>query len=80
LFEAYFGEARNLGDVEVLRELAAETGVSEEIVARAWEDPQYPARLHQNLKVAQELEVTGTPTYFIGERKLTGALSLRYLA
>ncbi|MHB8472932.1 MAG: DsbA family oxidoreductase [Gammaproteobacteria bacterium] len=83
LFEAYFGEARNLGDVKVLRELAAATGVSDEIVARAWADPQYPARLQQNLMAAQELEITATPTYFIGERKLTGALSLdtlRYAA
>lgn len=79
LFEAYFGEGLNIGDADVLRQLAANTGVTHETVQRAWTDPQYPTRLHHNLKTAQELEVTGTPTFFIGTRKLTGALSVETL-
>jgi predicted DsbA family dithiol-disulfide isomerase len=76
LFEAYFGDDLNIGDTDVLRQLAADTGVTPETVQRAWTDPQYPARLRRNLRAAQELEVTGTPTFFIGTRKLTGALSV----
>lgn len=76
LFEAYFGAGINIGDAEVLRELAVDVGVTHETLARAWQDPQYLARLQHNLMAARELEVSGTPTFFIGERKLTGALSV----
>ncbi len=79
LFTAYFGDGLNIGDPDVLRQLAADSGVTSETVERAWTDPQYPTRLHHNLKAAQELEVTGTPTFFIGTRKLTGALSVETL-
>ncbi len=79
LFEAYFGAGQNIGDAEVLRQLAADSGVAPETVERAWTDPQYPTRLHHNLRAAQELEVTGTPTFFVGTRKLTGALSVETL-
>lgn len=79
LFTAYFGDGLNIGDTDVLRQLAAESGVTPDTVERAWTDPQYPTRLRHNLKAAQELEVTGTPTFFIGTRKLTGALSVETL-
>ncbi len=79
LFEAYFGDGLNIGDANVLRQLAADTGVTPETVQCAWTDPQYPTCLHHNLKAAQELQVTGTPTFFIGTRKLTGALSVEIL-
>ena len=76
LFEAYFGAGINIGDTQVLRELALDVGVVPETLVRAWQDPQYVSRLQHNLMAAQELGVSGTPTFFIGERKLTGALSL----
>ncbi|HQU15207.1 MAG: DsbA family oxidoreductase [Gammaproteobacteria bacterium] len=74
LFEAYLGEGRNIGDPEVLRAIAEQTGVGPETLERAWSDPRYGARLEQNLAAARELEVTGTPTFFIGESKLVGAV------
>lgn len=79
LFEAYFGAGINIGDTEVLRELALDVGVAPDTLERAWQDPQYLTRLRHNLMAAQELEVSGTPTFFIGERKLTGALSTETL-
>jgi predicted DsbA family dithiol-disulfide isomerase len=83
LFEIYFGEGVNIGDTEVLRVLAAEVGVTADTVERAWQNPEYLTRLHHNLIAAQKLDVSGTPTFFFGKRKLTGALSvdvLRYAA
>lgn len=79
LFEAYFGDGMNIGDPDVLRQLATDCGVSPLTVERAWTEGQYLTRLNHNLKAAQELGVSGTPTFFIGARKLTGALSLETL-
>jgi predicted DsbA family dithiol-disulfide isomerase len=79
LFEAYFGDGINIGDVEVLRELAANVGVMPDTIERAWQNQKYLKQIRQNLMAAQKLEVSGTPTYFFGERKLTGALSVDVL-
>lgn len=74
LFEAYFGERQNIGDDDVLRTLARESGVSDDTVVRAWREECYEERLKTNLVAAAKLRVTGTPTYVIGKRVLVGAV------
>ena len=80
LFETYFGEGQNIGDRDVLRQLADACGVGEEIVESAWSDPRYAQRLEQNLATARELNVTGTPTFFFTERAITGSVTSAQLA
>ena len=75
LFRAYFGEGRNIGDPEVLRELAREANVPDETVDHAWSDAIYEQRLKQNLAIAAKFDITSTPTYAIGNRFLNGAVS-----
>lgn len=75
LFEAYFGEARNIGEEAVLRELARETGVPEAVVESAWSDPAFEQRLLQNLRAATELGVRATPTFYIGAERIDGAVA-----
>lgn len=74
LFSAYFSDGLNIGDADVLRELAAECGLESERVEAAWTDPRYGQRLDINLRHAVELEVRGTPTYVFGTRLLVGAV------
>lgn len=74
LYEAYFGEGKNIGDRAVLEGIASQSGVSNETVERAWQESKYEEVLDKNLLNAVSLNVTGTPTFFFGERKLTGAV------
>jgi predicted DsbA family dithiol-disulfide isomerase len=74
LFESFLVEGRNIGDPAVLRALAADCGVPGETVERAWSDPDYEQTLQRNLAAAIHNGATGTPTYFIGEQRLTGAV------
>ena len=77
LFEAFFTEGRNIGDESVLTALAQETGVPDEVLARAWTDDSYEQRLQQYLAAAHELDVRATPTIFFGEQqRIDGALPL----
>ena len=69
LFAAFFTEGRNIGDSEVLRQIAHDSGVSAELVARAWTDAGYARRLEQYLAAARELGVRATPTVYFGERR-----------
>lgn len=74
LFEAYLGEGQNIGDENVLRTLAQETGVPNDTVARAWKEQRYEERLQSNLAIAGQAGITGTPAFVFGNRALMGAV------
>jgi predicted DsbA family dithiol-disulfide isomerase len=75
LFEACFLEGHNIGDEAVLKALASECAVPDEVVERAWQAPQYEQKLQQNLAAAVQSEVRATPTVFFSEQhRLDGAL------
>lgn len=74
LFESYLLESRNIGDPAVLRALASECAVPAETVDDAWSNPDYELRLQRNLAAAVRAGITATPTFFIGARRLTGAV------
>ncbi len=75
LYEQYFLSGRNIGDDGVLREIAQASGVSDEVIDEAWSDPEYEKTLQMNMSMAVKAGVTGTPTFFIGQQRLTGAVS-----
>lgn len=79
LFEAFFVEGRNIGDEAVLRGLAQEAGMSSALCDSAWTDPRFEQRLYQNRHAAEELGVRATPTFFIGEQRLNGAVTTEQL-
>ena len=79
LFEAYFSEGQNIGDRDCLRRLALDAGMSEEQIEAAWQDPVVAGRLQLYMKAAGDLGVKATPTYFIGEQRLDGAVPVEQL-
>lgn len=79
LFKSFSRDQENIGEVQVLKRLAAEAGMSEASIERAWTEPRFNERLKQFLVVARELKVKATPTIFIGEQRLDGAVPLERL-
>lgn len=79
LFEAYFLEQRNIGDPDVLRELAERSGMARGEAEAAWTDERLDAILEQNLKDAARLGINGTPAFVIGSRLVTGAVPVSTL-
>ncbi|GMQ83601.1 MAG: DsbA family protein [Gammaproteobacteria bacterium] len=79
LFEAYFSEGQNIGDRDCLRRLASGAGMSEKQVDAAWQDSVVAMRLQHYQKAAHDLGVKATPTYFIGEQRLDGAVPVEQL-
>ena len=75
LYEQYFLAGKNIGDDEVLSDIARASGVGDEILEAAWSDPEYEKTLQMNMSMAVKAGVTGTPTIFIGQQRLTGAVS-----
>jgi len=79
LFDAYFRQARNIGDEKVLRDIADECGIPEAVVEQAWTDLELEQSLNaQNLRCAQ-LGINGVPAYIIGRYLVPGAVPVAVL-
>ena len=72
LFEAYFGQGRDIGDVEVLAELGAASGLDPAALRDALGAKRYASLVDERTKEARGQEVTGMPTFMFenGERRL----------
>jgi predicted DsbA family dithiol-disulfide isomerase len=75
VYRAYFQEALNIGDQRVLVNLGTDVGIDRDEMNLALESNRYTLTLQNNAYVAHEREVTGVPTFFIGEYPLVGAQS-----
>jgi predicted DsbA family dithiol-disulfide isomerase len=68
LMTAYWSEAQDIGDPEVLVGVAGAAGLPRDDVLRAIQDPALGARIRQSTAAALELGVTGVPAWIIGGR------------
>ena len=75
LFAAFFVDSRNIGDRNILRELAAESGIDDEVVESAWQDMKYQQRIVSNYHAARQHEIQAVPSFIFGQRKLTGVVT-----
>lgn len=75
LFCAYFVDGRNIGDRQVLKEIAASCGIEEPMAEAAWSDSQYQQRLLANFDGARKDNIQAVPGFIFGERKLTGVVA-----
>ncbi len=75
VYRAYFEDAANIGDVEVLKSLGGDVGLDPEQIVAAIASPQIQLRLKNNAMVAHQHNVSGVPTFFIGNYPLVGAQS-----
>jgi predicted DsbA family dithiol-disulfide isomerase len=75
IYRAYFSEGVNIGDSAIVVKLASEAGLEPAEVADAIKSPKYELRLKNNALAANQRNVNGVPTFFIGEYPLVGAQS-----
>ncbi|HAM33939.1 MAG TPA: DsbA family protein [Deltaproteobacteria bacterium] len=68
LFRAYFTERKNIGDPQVLRDVAQAAGVSAGRIARAWSEEAYEGRLTRDHDAAARIGITGIPTFIVDDR------------
>lgn len=65
LFQAFFQEGRDIGEVAVLRELAASVGLDAAALERALAEGRYTQRVLRDQELAQALQLTGVPAMFV---------------
>lgn len=73
-FEAYFADDRNLGDTQVLRDLAEGAGLDPDEAMRVLDGGDYEDRIETAMQRARQYGITGTPTFVIeGRYGIVGA-------
>jgi predicted DsbA family dithiol-disulfide isomerase len=70
VFRAYWQRANNIGDVEVLAEIAQAIGLDRGAFLTALNDEQYNAQVEADVEQAYYYGLTGVPALVFGERYL----------
>lgn len=74
MFEAFFKEDKDIGEVEVLTELAQEIGLDPLSYRQALESRKYKEQHQQALQDAQKYGIRAVPTFQIGRRLYQGVI------
>jgi predicted DsbA family dithiol-disulfide isomerase len=80
LFKAYFVDALNIGDPEVLIEIARSIGLSEAEARGVLESRSFSEAIDQDWTKSRQYGVTGVPTFVAGGYGVVGAQSYETLA
>jgi predicted DsbA family dithiol-disulfide isomerase len=80
LFRAYFSEGRDVGDHQVLSELASEVGLDGAAIAARLATDDDKASVKAEINEAYQIGVTGVPTFILGGKYgVVGAQSVEAL-
>jgi predicted DsbA family dithiol-disulfide isomerase len=81
LFHAYFVDGRDIGDREILADIAAAAGMDRQTIATRLADDEDRAEIQADIRSAQQIGVTGVPTFIVANRYgLVGAQPAEELA
>ncbi|NGQ97350.1 DsbA family oxidoreductase [Brevibacillus sp. SYP-B805] len=69
VFQAYFEEGRDIGNLDVLVDIGAQCGLDAEAVREAIESDRMKDEIAADLALARELQITGVP-FFVIDNKL----------
>ena len=73
VFEAYWAQGKDIGKVEVLKEIATSAGLDAEALATAVEDGRYREQVMADYELAQRIGLSGVPAFILGNRAIVGA-------
>jgi len=73
LFRAYFVDARNIGDPEVLVEIAKSVGLDAEKAREVIEQRTFKQAVDADWMKSHQYGVTGVPTFVVGRHGVVGA-------
>lgn len=78
LFRAYFIDGWNIGDPEMLSDLARQHAV-DDLLSPAWDSPVFLSQLLGHVEAAQALKLPSVPALLVGSRLFIGTESVRTL-
>lgn len=81
VYEAFFQEGKDIGNIEILAEIALKAGLDKAKFKKALEDGEYKEKQQAALKHAyEEAKIRAVPTFIIGDKRIEGAASKEVFA
>jgi predicted DsbA family dithiol-disulfide isomerase len=80
LYRAYFVEGRNIGDIEVLVDIASSVGLPEDQARAVLVERTFRDLVDQDWQKARRYGITGVPSFVAGGTKIVGAQPYDVLA
>jgi predicted DsbA family dithiol-disulfide isomerase len=80
LFAAYFAEARNIGDIDVLVDVAQSVGLPAGTVRNVLEQRSFKKAVDADWEKSRREGVSGVPTFASGQARVVGAQPYEVLA
>lgn len=74
LFTAFFVDKKNIGDRKILRDIAKDCNINDNVIATAWTEQKYQKQLLENFNHARQHKIKSVPSFVFGERVLTGVV------
>jgi len=68
LLQAYFQDGRNIGDLDVLVNIAAENGFDADIIRHRLSNKEGLAEVEEDLEYARRAQITGVPYFIFNDR------------
>lgn len=75
IFRAFFLEGQDIGNPELLADLAAEAGLERSVFLKESRERRFRAEIDRHREEAEDLMVTGVPTFFLHGTPVVGARS-----
>ncbi|MDX2030147.1 MAG: DsbA family protein [Blastocatellia bacterium] len=72
LFQAYFQEDRDIGEIGVLKEIAFQLGLNPDDLAASLHEQRMADEVDEDLMIGRTYGVTGAPTFVLGGHLLSG--------
>lgn len=79
MYSAFFQKNRDIGDDDVIIDVAVSVGLDRSEVEAALASPERRARHAEDLRRAVELGVSAVPSFLIGEKLIPGVADARRL-
>ena len=73
LYRAYFVDAKNIGDVDVLMEIVSQIGLDVEVARKVLDERQFKDVVEGDWTRSRQIGVTGVPTFVAGGYGVVGA-------
>jgi predicted DsbA family dithiol-disulfide isomerase len=72
-FRAYFVEARDISDVDVMLDIAKSVGLDVEAAREVLDKRTFKDAVDEDWKLSRQYGITGVPTFVVGNRGVVGA-------
>lgn len=73
MFHSYFVETKNVGDIDVLVDIADSVGLDQQAARAVLTDRTFEDAVDQDWQKSRQYGVTGVPTYVVGQAGVVGA-------